>query len=432
FIDTPAEVVFDIVRSAKGLVATPELWVDEEPVPYPQLEFIGRPAQAAFAWLASGPSGKPEELVLMALASAITDDLGDLLRTEASIQIPAQEEAEFLREGYPALARQFRICSQDGSFTPPEPARPNLHLTVCHHPVPANAPWDRQVLGPGIELQWNWSYELAGEPDTRGGQVVPLRTGAGADGIFRDLDQEDRILAELDWLLEQHPDLVAPGQSHLAARSTLYAGAMLDFLERDLERLRRLDDLRVVDDGTSYLEATGDPQIAVHLEQRPQSWDWFDLQVEVTIGGEQVPFELLFRALATDAELLFLPSGRYLRLDAEDPERVERLQRLRSLIEEARELRESARDPLGISRYQVDLWEELVELGVVDEQSASWQRAIARLPLAQAHQPEPLPPGAIQAEPRPYQYDGFAWLSFLRTNGLGGILADDMGLGKTL
>ncbi|MFM8894304.1 MAG: SNF2-related protein, partial [Actinomycetales bacterium] len=61
----------------------------------------------------------------------------------------------------------------------------------------------------------------------------------------------------------------------------------------------------------------------------------------------------------------------------------------------------------------------------------AWCEA-STLPSPVAHQPEPLPPGAIQAEPRPYQYDGFAWLSFLRTNGLGGILADDMGLGKTL
>ena len=33
---------------------------------------------------------------------------------------------------------------------------------------------------------------------------------------------------------------------------------------------------------------------------------------------------------------------------------------------------------------------------------------------------------------RPYQKDGVAWLQFLRTYHLGGILADDMGLGKTL
>ncbi|KQR40929.1 DEAD/DEAH box helicase [Deinococcus sp. Leaf326] len=41
------------------------------------------------------------------------------------------------------------------------------------------------------------------------------------------------------------------------------------------------------------------------------------------------------------------------------------------------------------------------------------------------------PPG-LNAELRPYQLQGLAWLQFLREYELGGILADDMGLGKTL
>jgi non-specific serine/threonine protein kinase len=41
------------------------------------------------------------------------------------------------------------------------------------------------------------------------------------------------------------------------------------------------------------------------------------------------------------------------------------------------------------------------------------------------------PPG-FQGTLRPYQERGVAWLSFLQSLGLGGILADDMGLGKTI
>jgi len=41
-------------------------------------------------------------------------------------------------------------------------------------------------------------------------------------------------------------------------------------------------------------------------------------------------------------------------------------------------------------------------------------------------------PASVQASLRPYQQQGVNWLQFLRTHGLGGILADDMGLGKTL
>ena len=41
-------------------------------------------------------------------------------------------------------------------------------------------------------------------------------------------------------------------------------------------------------------------------------------------------------------------------------------------------------------------------------------------------------PAGLQATLRPYQVEGFHWLSFLYEQRLGGILADDMGLGKTV
>lgn len=41
-------------------------------------------------------------------------------------------------------------------------------------------------------------------------------------------------------------------------------------------------------------------------------------------------------------------------------------------------------------------------------------------------------PPALNATLRPYQKQGFRWISYLHTHGLGGCLADDMGLGKTV
>ncbi|MBK9347620.1 MAG: DEAD/DEAH box helicase [Burkholderiales bacterium] len=55
-------------------------------------------------------------------------------------------------------------------------------------------------------------------------------------------------------------------------------------------------------------------------------------------------------------------------------------------------------------------------------QQLSGRAAIAEAPV----------PASVQASLRPYQQQGVNWLQFLRTHGLGGILADDMGLGKTL
>ncbi|MEL6187755.1 MAG: SNF2-related protein, partial [Myxococcota bacterium] len=53
---------------------------------------------------------------------------------------------------------------------------------------------------------------------------------------------------------------------------------------------------------------------------------------------------------------------------------------------------------------------------------------LARLRAPGALEPSP----SLEAELRPYQREGLAWLSVISELGLGGCLADDMGLGKTL
>jgi superfamily II DNA or RNA helicase len=59
------------------------------------------------------------------------------------------------------------------------------------------------------------------------------------------------------------------------------------------------------------------------------------------------------------------------------------------------------------------------------ERLAPLFEAFERLPAAAL-------PGDLRATLRPYQRLGVNWLAFLRSAGLGGILADDMGLGKTV
>ncbi|MDX2020078.1 MAG: DEAD/DEAH box helicase [Deltaproteobacteria bacterium] len=70
-----------------------------------------------------------------------------------------------------------------------------------------------------------------------------------------------------------------------------------------------------------------------------------------------------------------------------------------------------------------------------DDLNAPKPAALKRLtPLFESFDrlPPPQLPSDLQATLRPYQKQGVSWLQFLRTAGLGGVLADDMGLGKTL
>lgn len=174
--------------------------------------------------------------------------------------------------------------------------------------------------------------------------------------------------------------------------------------------------------GPGHRRATAPPQVQIGTSTT--SGDWFDLHITVTIEDEEVDFEALFAALVRQDPMFVLPSGTWFPLDS--PE----LDQLRSIIDEARSLNDP-RAPLRVHRYQIDLWEELGQVGLVSAQQHRWWEALRK--LTQEDRIDPLPaPAGLRAQMRPYQHAGYSWLSFLHDHGLGGILADDMGLGKTL
>ena len=186
-------------------------------------------------------------------------------------------------------------------------------------------------------------------------------------------------------------------------------------------------ELTVVGEPADYSEAVDAPLIQVSTSDPADGapTDWFDLGISVTVAGEDVPLAPLIEAIARGHEHLILDSGTWFSLDR--PE----LEALRALVEEARSLQDKPTDPLRISVVHAGLWEELAALGVVEQQSARWSQAVGALLDLDAVEPAELPEG-LEATLRPYQVDGFRWLSLLWDCGLGGVLADDMGLGKTL
>jgi SNF2 family DNA or RNA helicase len=183
-------------------------------------------------------------------------------------------------------------------------------------------------------------------------------------------------------------------------------------------------DVSLVGTPTAYRQTTSAPQISFTARDSRES-DWFDLGVTVTMDGQHVPFETLFQALAAGRTRLVLLSGTYFSLQR--PE----FEQLRLLIEEARALQDVPGDGVKVSRFQAGLWEQLLGLGVLEEQSERWTCEVRGLLDAEQTEPPPVPAG-LAAQLRPYQHEGYGWLSFLWDHRLGGVLADDMGLGKTL
>ena len=419
----PAELSLDISRDEHGLTLSPTISLDGHTLSRSTLGYIGDPAHGLFTWTTTSTNVR---LTLAPLARQLGRDLRGLASAETPITVPPDEENVFLADFYPFLRGQLTLTSSDESFELPDTARPVLALSIS-------------ALDARIGLHWDWHYTGgAGEP-----ALAPLRGPATEDAPagYRDAADEARILHALTGILAAFPaqlpalfaaelpdDAVDPASPGiLRADATLDGARMIEFLTTVLPVLEAADDLdvRFVGDAPEYREASAPPTLTFATSARPESRDWFDLSVRVTVDGDDVPFDEVFRALATGQELMILPDGTYFSLDR--PE----LQQLRHLIEEARGLQDSPNDSLRINRAQSDLWEELQDLGSAEAEAAAWRDTLAGLADGATIAHRPLP-AAVQASLRPYQQTGFDWLGFLYDTGLGGVLADDMGLGKTL
>ncbi|TFB88951.1 helicase [Cryobacterium algoricola] len=428
--ERPASLELDIRRTPGGLALTPTVVLDEHRLPGGRFGFTGDPAHGIYTWQ-DAPAGDPTggRLTLAPLAIEVSRELRTLALSSQSIDVPTDDEPAFLAEFYPYLRDRARVTSRDASFELPETPRPALTLTIGHQ------------TDARIALNWAWRYQAG--PSTAGASASTTGTPAEAPGgaydlelrpvpgehRYRDAAAEARILRGVDDLLAPLTEL-APrrgGVPRLSAHSELGGAGMIHFLEQVLPRLDELPDVLVVQSGDviDYRPADTAPVISVGTSERLDDRDWFNLAVSVSIDGEDVPFDVLFRALATGQDILILPSGTYFSLDR--PE----LHTLRRLIEEARSLQEPSATSLGISPFQADLWEELQELGVVTSQAAGWRDIVAGLTDVERVPTLPVPDG-VHATLRSYQQSGFEWLGFLHDHRLGGILADDMGLGKTL
>jgi len=274
-----------------------------------------------------------------------------------------------------------------------------------------------------VRLDWSVDYDAPSGAKTYQIDDPPERQS------IRDLVEERRKLSALPLPYAEIPQLANPSKEPLplpAAHVLLDGMAALRFVEQVLPQLEPAG-VRVKLEGEvrDYRKTSSQPNVEIGVVQRPDSADWFDLRVKVSIDGELVPFEELFVALTEGQDFLILDTGVYFSLDR--PE----FNQLRELIEESKALQDHHRPELIINRFQASLWEDLTNLGVTIDQSARWEQTVRGLTDLSSIEEVEVPP-TLQATLRPYQIDGFRWLCFLWAHQLGGILADDMGLGKTL
>lgn len=383
-----AVVSAEFARADDGsLRIAAEVVVDERPVPTASVRVIGHSG----IYVAE-PIGNRIALTLAEVE--LSGPVHALLKAHSAITVAKTDEAAFLREAYPALARRAPIRTV-GAVTLPVVPLPQATLVVTFRP------------GDTIDYAFEWTYQGFGR----------FSFASTSDAVRDDAAERERQ-RELEQLWDRLSGSV------FAATGTMDDVDAAEFIAHVVPAFQA-HGVSIVEIGVrkDYKELTGIPEITVSTVESTDA-DWFDLGVIVKIDGRSIPFAPLFKAMTKGRRKLLLVDGSYLLLNHPA------LDRLRELIEEASQLEEWETGP-RISRYQTDLWEEFEDLADEALPAVNWRATADGLRQATGVPTTPVPTG-LRAELRPYQKAGFDWLAFLWTHRLGGILADDMGLGKTI
>lgn len=408
------------------------------------------------------------ELALIPLVEPL-DAASESLISAGTVHIPAAERATFQKEYLPALSRSIPSLTPDPALALPRVKPPHLVLEIS---------FDEQVRH-DAQLSWRWEYPLnpfaedsADEAASEASaQEASAQDSAGASDVYslpvfgypgeeggevRDERFEARVLRSVRAILAAHPALSGLEERRIEGWETR------ELLSAILPKLRRVSAVQVRFNGTppQFVEAT-DALIEITVNEG-NSRDWFGLGIAVKVNNWTVPFAQIFEALDRGADRILLGNGTYFSL------RRPEFKTLRTLIAEAREL-DDAGGELRINRHQAGLFSELESLAASVHTTARWDAQVRSLlelvegledaeesakensekgiekALDKGAQDSPAPqktsrrviaqrpvPAGLQAALRPYQVEGFQWLSFLYEQRLGGILADDMGLGKTV
>jgi hypothetical protein len=203
---------------------------------------------------------------------------------------------------------------------------------------------------------------------------------------------------------------------------SLSARVTKTFPERFADWVRRPPpNVQLILDGdlASLAEAAVAGQFRLEVEEH--SPDWFDLRVAVSVQDTTLTPEEIRLLLAAHGHFVRLPQKGWRRLAFTlSPEEEDAMARL------GLNPRDFDAEPQRLHALQ--LADGSARRMLPQEQATRVERRAEEIRLRSA----PDVPAGITAQLRPYQLEGFHFLSYLSANRFGGILADDMGLGKTL
>ena len=160
---------------------------------------------------------------------------------------------------------------------------------------------------------------------------------------------------------------------------------------------------------------------SLRFEVVSEDIDWFDLKVVVEVEGHDLSPEEMRALVAARGDFVRTKSGGWMRVEFDlGEEQQEAVTRL-------------GIDPFDLSGESHRMHALQLNDPEVKEifDPKAWERICKRAEEVKLRV-RPAVPSKLKADLRPYQVEGFHFLSYLATNSFGGVLADDMGLGKTV
>ncbi len=332
----------------------------------------------------------------------------DLLRRD--IMLPQEQAGAFLATELPALRPFFEVSGERAfagaaaSQLVPEAGTFSLSLegSLNHLTARLQRVYSKRVVTLGVTSPAeNWALPDPADP---------------ARIFCRNLEAERMALAELTRFGFAGPDATG----HYVLRGER---AILTFFGEGYPALAAQWEVSL---GPRFTHVTeGIERITPRVEILRSGEEWFDLQFDLSTGsGERFSAAEVQRLLQLGQNHLRLKSGKVAVFNAA------LLDDFQSVLRDCNPQQQTPGSYRIAKAHAGYLEAAAAEAGFALQAGASWRQ------WAQSQQGkaalEPVALGDLEPVLRNYQKHGVSWLSFLSSNGLGGILADDMGLGKTL
>ncbi len=288
-------------------------------------------------------------------------------------------------------------------------------------------------------IQLNYNYDDKTISAYTSDSFSIAKTEEGIFRIQRDIDAEFVAFNQLLALgftvaeLRNHKELVllSPANGSIINSANRWA----EFIGSTIPQLEQQGWIIETDDNFKLEFQTAD---SWQTEIEESSNDWFEMNFQVNINGENLPLLPLIMPVLEDYDLndlpenLSIPVAEHTYINIPSTQLKPFLDIVYELFDSASSINEDG--SLTLSRFNAATLAEL-DSGNYGLFSIKGGKALLemgkKLKNFKGIENATTPKG-LDATLRDYQQQGFNWLQFLREYNFAGILADDMGLGKTV